>query len=160
GIVEWLLRRRIRPARAWAVSAQTDVVHQWLRRAAALGLELLALAVFFAATVVLSFVFFELGDPLRVLPVALALIRVLVQAFWAAGRFLASPHPWLYAVVGGLAVGSAVAASVLMLYGLKRELALLLELLSGTLAGLLVFAVLTKRALRQRGGARVVIPLA
>lgn len=159
GVLEWLLRRRIRPARYWAAAAQTDAGAQWLRRGAAFGLELLALGVFFFATILLSFVFFELGDPLRVLPVALALIRILAQAFWAAGRLLASPRPWLYAVVGALALGSVIAASVLMLYGLKQELAILLELVCGTLAAAIVLARMILRALARTGGARVVIPL-
>ncbi len=161
GAIEWLLRRRIRPAQQWAAAAaQTQIPHQWLRRGGALGLELLCLAVFFFAAMVLSFVFFELGDPMRVLPVALALIRVVVQAFWALGRFLASRRAWAYATVGGLVIGSAVAASMLMLYGLKAELAILFQLVCGTLAAAVILFFVTKRALARSGGARVVIPLA
>ncbi len=160
GVVEWMLRRRIRPERYWAAAAaQSDSWRQWLRRAAAFGLEMLALGIFFFATIVLSFVFFELGDPMRVLPVVLALIRVVAQAFWAVGRLLASPRPWIYAVAGGLAIGSVIASSMLMLYGLKAELATLLEILSGTLAFAIVLAFAIRRALRKSGGGRVLIPL-
>jgi moderate conductance mechanosensitive channel len=161
GAVEWLLRRRIRPDRYWAAgAAQTDLWRQWLRRGAAFGLELLALGIFFFATMILSFVFFELGDPMRVLPVVLALIRVVAQAFWAAGRLLASKRPSLYALAGALGVGSVIASSMLMLYGLKAELAILLELACGTLAFAIVLAFTIRRALRRSGGGRVVIPLA
>src|SRR5262249_12933901 len=52
------------------------------------------------------------------------------------------------------------AASLLMLYGLKAELAILLELVCGTLAAALVLAFAVKRAMARTGGARVVIPLA
>jgi small-conductance mechanosensitive channel len=160
GLVEWLLRRRIRPDRYWAAAAaQTDIGRQWLRRGAAFGLELICLGIFFFAAIIFSFVFFELGDPLRVLPMVLALLRVVVQAFWAIGRLLASPRPWLYCVAGGFGVGGVVLSSMLMLYGLRAELATLLELLCGTLAAALVFAFMTARALRRTGGARVLIPL-
>lgn len=160
GLVEWLLRRRVRPARTWAAAAaQTDTWQQWLRRAAAFGLELLALAVFFFFAIVLSFVFFELGDPLRVLPVVLALVRVIAQGFWAAGRLLASRRPWLYGTAGGIGVGGVVISSMLMLYGLKADLATLLELICGTIAIGIAFAAMSARALRKTGGARVLIPL-
>ena len=164
GVLEWLLRRRLRPARHWAeAAAQTRIDVQWLRRAGAFGLELVVLGVFFLVTVVSSFVFFELGDPLRVLPVVLGLIRVLGQAIWALGRLLGSPRPWLYALVGTLGLGSIVAASLLTLYGLKRELAVLLELAAGALAFAIVFAFIIARALRRggvtRGGGRAVLPL-
>ena len=160
GLVEWLLRRRIRPARHWAAAAaQADIAQQWLRRGGAFGLELLALGVFFFAAMIFSFVFFELGDPLRVLPVVLSLLRVIVQAFWVVGRLLASRRPWLYCVAGGLGIGGVVLSSMLMLYGLKAELATLLELASGTLAAALMFAAMARRALRLAGGGRVLIPL-
>ncbi len=160
GFAEWLLRRRAGPARWWAAAAaEPDLWHQWLKRAAAFGLETLALGVFLFAAIVLSFVFFELGDPLRVLPVVLALLRVIVQAFWSAGRLLASSRPWLYAAAGGLGVGSAVLTSMLMLYGLKADLATLLELLGGTLALAMIFVAMAARAWRKTGGGRVLIPL-
>ena len=160
GLVEWMVRRRTGPARYWAAAAaHADIGHQWLRRAAATGLEALALAIFFFAAVILSFVFFELGDPIRVLPVVLALLRVIVQGFWVLGRLLASRRPWLYGAAGGLGVGGAVLSSLLMLYGLKRELATLLELSFGTLALALVFVAMAARAWRKTGGARVLIPL-
>jgi small-conductance mechanosensitive channel len=160
GAIEWLLRRRIRPARYWAAAAaETDIGRQWLRRGAAFGLELLALGVFFFAAMIFSFVFFELGDPMRVLPVVLALLRVIAQGFWALGRLLASRNPWAYLAAGGLGAGGAVLSSMLMLYGLKADLATLLELLCGTLAVLIVLAFMARRALRQSGGARVLIPL-
>ncbi len=162
GAVEWLLRRRIKPARYWAAAAaaQASIGQQWLRRGAAFGLELVALGVFFAATIPLSFVFFELGDPMRVLPVVLALIRVVAQALWAFGRLLGSPRHWLYLVVGTLGVGSVIASSLLMLYGLKAELAILLELACGTLAAAIILALMITRALARAGGGRAVIPLA
>lgn len=160
GLAEWLLRRRAGPARWWAAAAaEPDLWHQWLKRAAAFGLEILALVAFFFAAIMLSFVFFELGDPLRVLPVVLALVRVIVQAFWAAGRLLASPRPWLYATAGGLGVGGVVVSSMLMLYGLKADLSTLLELACGTLALAMIFVAMTVRAWRKTGGARVLIPL-
>ena len=160
GFAEWLLRRRAGPARWWAAAAaEPDLWRQWLKRAAAFGLEILALAAFLFAAIVLSFAFFELGDPLRVLPVVLALLRVIVQAFWSAGRLLASSRPWLYAAAGGLGVGSAVLTSMLMLYGLKSDLATLLELICGTIALAMIFVAMAARAWRQTGGARVLIPL-
>ncbi len=161
GLAEFLLRRRAGSARWWvAARAESDRWHQWLRRVAAFGLEILALAVFGFAAIVLSFAFFELGEPLRVLPVVLALVRVIVQALWAIGRLLASSRPWLYAVAGGIGIGGLVLSSMLMLYGLKAELAALLELACGTLAIALILAALAVRALRLPGGARVLIPLA
>lgn len=160
GFAEFLLRRRIRPAHYWAsAAAQADIAGQWLRRGGAFGLELLALGVFFFAAVILSFVFFELGDPLRVLPVVLALVRVIVQALWATGRLLGSRRPWLFCLAGGLGVGSVVLSSMLMLYGLKADLATLLELACGTLAFAMILVAMAARAWRQTGGARVLIPL-
>lgn len=92
GLLEWGLRRRTARFRQRIGAAASA---SWLQRAAALAvrllLDLVGLAVFFAAVNAASFLFFERFDPRRELIVTVVLAITLTRLAAILSRFILSP---------------------------------------------------------------------
>ncbi len=147
GVAEALFRRLVRRGRLTGPAAAPQ--RDGIPRLAWAAADLLALGLFFLATLGLSLVFFDPVDPLRDLVTTTALARVAVAGARVVSLAIGTERPLLSTAIVGTTICAALASGLLQLYGLRLELAVLIEIACAI--GVLVLLIL---ALERRAGDR------